>query len=40
MKTPGKEIDRMIDIITDVNLKYNALVSVIPISVDDYNNLK
>jgi len=30
--TPGKEIDRMIDIITEINLKYNVLVSVYPTS--------
>ncbi|MBI5677268.1 MAG: nucleotidyltransferase domain-containing protein [Planctomycetes bacterium] len=30
--SPGKEIDRMIDIITDLNLKYNVLLSVYPTS--------
>lgn len=34
--SPGKEIDRMIDIITDINLKYNTLISVFPISNEDY----
>ena len=28
----GKEIDRMIDIITDINLKYMVLISVYPVS--------
>jgi len=37
--TPGKEIDRMIDIITDINLKYNTLISVYPISEKDYLNV-
>lgn len=34
--TPGKEIDRMIDIITDVNLKHGVLISVYPVSESDY----
>jgi predicted nucleotidyltransferase len=29
---PGKEIDRMIDVIADINLKYGALLSVYPVS--------
>jgi predicted nucleotidyltransferase len=29
---PGKEIDRMIDIITDINLEYGVLLSVYPVS--------
>jgi len=33
---PGREIDRMIDIITDINLKYNVLLSVIPVSEESY----
>jgi len=37
--TPGKEIDRMIDIITEINLKYNTLISVYPISEKDYFNV-
>jgi predicted nucleotidyltransferase len=36
---PGKEIDRMIDIITDINLKYGVLVSVCPISEEDYSTV-
>jgi len=34
--TSGKEIDRMIDVITDINLKYGVLLSVYPISEKDY----
>lgn len=34
---PGEEIDSMIDIITEVNLKYNVLISVHPISNKDYS---
>ena len=34
---PGKEIDRMIDIITDINLKYGVLISVYPVSEEDYS---
>ena len=33
---PGKEIDRMIDIITEINLKHRVLVSVYSISKEDY----
>ena len=36
MVHPGKEIDRMIDIITDLQLKYNALISVYPVSEKKY----
>jgi predicted nucleotidyltransferase len=38
--TPGDEIDRMIDIITEINLKYGVLISVYPVSEEDYLNLK
>ena len=37
---PGKEIDRMIDIITDINLRYNVLISVYPVNNEDYITLK
>lgn len=37
---PGKEIDRMIDVITDINLKYKVLLSVYPVSERDYFTLK
>jgi predicted nucleotidyltransferase len=33
---PGLEIDRMIDIITDINLDHNVLISVYPISEENY----
>jgi len=36
---PGKEIDRMIDIITEVNLSYGVLLSVYPVSEKDYTSL-
>ena len=36
---PGEEIDRMIDIITEINLKYGVLISVYPVS-DDYKKVK
>ncbi|OGW12932.1 MAG: hypothetical protein A3G93_13870 [Nitrospinae bacterium RIFCSPLOWO2_12_FULL_45_22] len=32
---PGQEIDRMLDVITDLNLKYDELISVYPISLND-----
>jgi predicted nucleotidyltransferase len=37
---PGKEIDRMIDIITEINLKHNVLLSIYPISEKNYLTLK
>jgi len=36
----GEEIDRMIDAITDLNLKHNILLSVYPVSEQDYANLQ
>lgn len=35
---PSREIDRMIEIITDVNLEYGVLLSVYPVSEQDYIN--
>ena len=37
---PGKEIDRLIDVITDINLKYAVLISVYPVSEKDYHTVK
>ena len=37
--SPGREIDRMIDCITDINLKYDTLISVVPVSSDTYSNV-
>jgi len=37
--SPGKEIDRMIDIITDINLDYGVLLSVYPVSENDYRSV-
>ncbi len=37
---PGEEIDRMIDIITEINLKHNVLLSVYPVSEKNYSILK
>jgi len=37
---PGKEIDRMIEIITEINLKYGVLISIYPVSEADFLNLK
>lgn len=33
---PGKEIDRMLDILVDLNLRYQVLISVYPVSEDDF----
>lgn len=38
--SPGKEIDSMIDIITDLNLKYDVLISVYPVSESNYLSVK
>lgn len=38
--SPAKEIDNMLDIITDVGLKYNVLVSVYPISEKSFITVK
>lgn len=37
---PGAEIDRIIDIITEINLKYNVLISVYPVSEQDYSSVQ
>jgi predicted nucleotidyltransferase len=34
---PGQEIDRMIDIITDISLKHGELISVYPVSEENYS---
>ena len=36
---PGREIDKMIDAITEINLRYNVLLSVYPISEKRYHTL-
>jgi len=36
---PGEEIDRMIDIITEINLRHKVLISVYPISEEDYKKV-
>ncbi|MGQ9571299.1 MAG: nucleotidyltransferase family protein [Thermodesulfovibrionales bacterium] len=36
---PGKEIDRMIDIITEINLEYGVLISIYPVSESDYSTI-
>jgi len=36
---PCREIDRMIDIITDINLDYDVLLSVYPVSEQDYDSV-
>lgn len=33
---PGREIDRMIDIIYDIDLKYDTLLSVVPIAREEF----
>jgi uncharacterized protein len=37
--SPGREIDRMIDVISDLNLKYNTLISVYPVSEEDFRSV-
>ena len=36
---PGQEIDRMIDIITDINLKHGELISTYPVSEKNYSTI-
>ena len=36
---PGKEIDLMIDIITEINLNCGVLISVYPVSKKNYNEI-
>ena len=36
---PGREIDRMIELITDVNLEYGVLLSIYPVSAADYASI-
>ena len=38
--SPGEEIDHMLDTIIDLNLKYNALISVYPVSEEVFENVK
>ncbi len=35
----GKEIDRIIDAVTEINLKYGVLLSIYPVSEEDYASL-
>ncbi|MEO0004808.1 MAG: nucleotidyltransferase domain-containing protein [candidate division WOR-3 bacterium] len=37
--SPGREIDRMIDALTGINLKYGVLISVYPVSEKNYYSL-
>lgn len=39
LDTAGKEIDKIVDAIYDINLKYNTLISVVPISDEDYKRI-
>ncbi|HXW00201.1 MAG TPA: nucleotidyltransferase domain-containing protein [Anaerolineae bacterium] len=36
---PGQEIDRMIEVITEINLTHNVLISVYPVSEEAYATL-
>ncbi|MFZ3066340.1 MAG: nucleotidyltransferase domain-containing protein [Nitrospirota bacterium] len=38
--SPMREIDRMLDVITDINLKYNTLISIYPVSEDSLKTVK
>ncbi len=39
IETAGKETDKIVDAIYDINLKYNTLISVVPVSYDDYKSI-
>jgi len=36
---PGREIDRMIDVITEINLRYDVLLAVVPVSEEEYSKV-
>ncbi len=36
---PGREIDRMIDVITEINLKYDVLLAVVPVAEETYRRI-
>ena len=36
---PGREIDRMVDAVTDLNLRYATLISIYPVSEEDFRTL-
>jgi len=38
--SPTLEIDRTADLVFDLNLKYGVLISVYPVSEDEYRNLE
>lgn len=37
--SPGEEIDRMIDIVFEINLEHNVLISIYPVSEEDYRTV-
>lgn len=37
---PGREIDYMLDAVTDLNLKYNTLISICPVSENAFETVK
>jgi uncharacterized protein (DUF433 family) len=39
IETAGKETDKIVDAIYDINLKYNTLISIVPITYKDYKNI-
>lgn len=38
--SPAREIDKMLDVITDINLKYNVLISVFPVSEESLQKIR
>jgi uncharacterized protein (DUF433 family) len=39
IETAGKETDKIVDAIYDISLKYNTLISVVPVTFKDYKNI-
>ena len=37
---PGREIDYMLNVVTDLNLKYNTLISICPVSENAFKTVK
>ncbi|MDY0082754.1 MAG: nucleotidyltransferase domain-containing protein [Ignavibacteriaceae bacterium] len=40
IESVGKEIDKIVDATYDISLEYNTLISAIPITYEDYKNVK
>jgi uncharacterized protein len=39
LDSAGKEIDKIVDVIYDINLKYNTFISIVPITNEEYRKI-